>query len=55
MPEIYFENEKTGKRYQIIQFDKDAGTVRLKGEHGEFTEPYDKDKFLNMGYTLKRG
>lgn len=54
MPELCFENERTGKRYKIVSFDKAAGTVRLKGDHAEFTENYDKDRFLKMGYVLKQ-
>ena len=48
----YFENVKTGKRYKIVGFDKDAGEVTLKGEHATFTEPYDKDAFQKLGYKL---
>jgi hypothetical protein len=51
----YFENTKTGKRYTVLAFDKAAGTVRLKGPHGEFTEKFDKDRFMAMGYALKQG
>lgn len=52
MAELYFENERTKKRYKILRFDKEAGTVVLKGEHAEFVENYDKDKFIEMGYKL---
>lgn len=53
MPKLYFQNEKTGKRYEIVRFDKAAGEVVLKGtSNNEFTEKYDKDRFLQMGYSL---
>lgn len=56
MAELYFENEKTKKRYTVIRFDRNAGTVTLRGEHGvDFTEPYDKERFQQMGYQLKQG
>lgn len=55
MAELYFVNEKTGKKYQVIKFDRDAGTVHLKGEHGEFVEKFDKERFQMMGYTLSQG
>ena len=55
MTQLYFENERTGKRYDIVKFDKEAGEVRLKGQHAEFTEKFDKDKFLRMGYVLRQG
>jgi hypothetical protein len=52
MPE--FVNTKTGKRYRIIKFDKEAGTITMVGEHGiEFTEPYSKERFSQLGYTLQ--
>jgi len=52
---VYFENEKTGKRYDVVSFNKEEGTVTLKGQHAEFTEKFDKAKFQQMGYTLKQG
>jgi hypothetical protein len=55
MPEVFFENERTKKRYTVIQFDKEHGKVRLKGESGlEFDEKYKPDMFKQMGYTLKQ-
>ena len=54
MPEVALVNEKTGKKYKIVKFDKDAGTITLVGEHNvEFTERYDKELFVKLGYTLK--
>jgi hypothetical protein len=50
----YFINEKTGRKYQVLAFDQDAGTVRLKGEMAEFTERYDKAAFQQWGYVLKQ-
>jgi hypothetical protein len=52
--EVVCINEKTGKKYKVLAFDKEAGTVRLRGEHGEFTEKYSKERFQQMGYTLKQ-
>jgi hypothetical protein len=51
---FYFVNEKTGKKYQVLAFDRDAGTVRLKGELAEFTERFDKERFKQWGYVLKQ-
>jgi glutamine amidotransferase-like uncharacterized protein len=48
----YFLHEKTGKRYDIVSFNKETGEVRLKGQHAEFTEKFDKARFQEMGYTL---
>lgn len=56
MPELFFVNNKTGKKYKILKFDRDAGRVRLVGEHGvEFEEKYDKETFQRLGYELKPG
>lgn len=54
MVKLYFRNEQTGKRYQIVRMDKEAGEVVLQGEHAEFTEKYDKEKFKKLGYTLEK-
>lgn len=54
MAKLYFINEKTGRKYQVLEFDRDAGTVRLKGEMAEFTERYDKTAFQQWGYVLKQ-
>lgn len=50
----YFVNKRTGKKYEIVSFDQEAGTVTLKGEQAQFTEDFDKEKFKTMGYTLER-
>lgn len=50
---IYFRNEKTGKRYRVVRMNKAEGTVVLRGDHAEFTETYDKEKFKRMGYVLE--
>lgn len=54
MPEISFVNQKTGKKYRVVRFDKEAGKVTLVGEQGvEFTESYSKERFESLGYTLQ--
>lgn len=54
--EVYFENVNTGKRYKVVKFDREAGTVTLIGPHNRpFTEPFSKERFQKMGYTLKTG
>jgi hypothetical protein len=53
MSELAFVNEKTGKRYKVVKFDREAGKVTLIGEHGvEFTEKFDKELFKRLGYNL---
>ncbi len=56
MPEIFFENAATKKRYKVVRFNKEAGTVTLVGPHNmEFDEKFDKDRFVKMGYSLVQG
>jgi hypothetical protein len=55
MPDVYFENAATGKRFKVVGRDTEKGTVRLRGEMGEFDEPYSKERFEQLGYTLVQG
>jgi len=52
MQRIFFENSKTARRFEVISFDKENGTVTLQGSHGLIQEDYDKDKFKALGYKL---
>lgn len=54
--EVYFESIHTGKRYKVMKFDREAGTVTLIGPHNmPFEEKFTKERFQQMGYTLKTG
>jgi hypothetical protein len=54
MAEMAFVNEKTGKRYKVVNFDQTAGKITLVGEAGvEFTESYNKELFQRLGYKLQ--
>ena len=52
---MFFKNVKTGKRYEVLGFNQDAGEVTLKGEHATFTEKYSKERFKAMGYVPEKG
>lgn len=52
MIKVYFKNEKTGKKYEVVKLDKEKSEVTLRGEYAEFTEPYDKERFMKLGYVL---
>jgi hypothetical protein len=52
MTKLYFKNEKTGRKYEIIKLDKEKSQVTLRGDYAEFVEPYDKERFKKLGYTL---
>lgn len=54
MTKVYFKNTNTGKRYEVLKLDKASGQIILKGEHVEFTERYDKQRFMEMGYVLEK-
>lgn len=40
----------TGQVYPVVGVDTEAKTITLKGEHGNFNEPYDVERFKQMGY-----
>jgi len=50
MSKTFLVNDETGKKYEVVKFDKAEGTITLKGERSTFTEPFDKEKFKAMGY-----
>lgn len=54
MSALYFENAKTGKRYEVLALDNAKKEITLKGQYGQFTEPYDKERFEKLGYRLVR-
>jgi hypothetical protein len=56
MAKVYFVNSKTGKKYEVLKFDRAAGKVQLVGEHAvPFEERYDKEMFQRLGYELQQG
>lgn len=53
MADLFFENIHTKRRYKVLSFDREAGTVTLIGPHGvPFTEQFTKERFVEMGYEL---
>lgn len=52
MSKIFFENTKTGKRYELVGMAADRSTITLRGEYSQFIEPYDKERFKALGYRL---
>lgn len=52
MAKYFLVSSRTKKRFQIIERDKEAGTVKLKGDIAEWDEPFDMEKFKSQGYTL---
>ena len=48
----YLKNTKTGREFKIIQINEAEGTVELQGQFSKFTEPFDKKRFKENGYTL---
>lgn len=55
MTKAYLEHEKTGKRFEVLGLNREAGTVKLKGEFATFEEPFDKERLKKMGYSLVKG
>lgn len=54
MTAVYFVQTTTGKRYKVIKMDHEAGKVTLRGEYGEFVEPYSKARFERLGYKVEK-
>lgn len=52
MAKYFLVSSRTKKKFQIIERDKAAGTVKLKGDIAEWDEPFDMEKFKSQGYTL---
>ena len=40
MPKLVLRNKVTNKEFEILGFNKEAQTIRLKGPNTEFDEPY---------------
>ena len=53
METLFFENIKTKKRYKVVSFAENAITLE-DAEGRQWEEPYSKDKFKKLGYTLVR-
>lgn len=51
-PKVFFINEKTGKRFEVVSRDQAKGTIVLRGSFGDFTETYSKERFKELGYKL---
>lgn len=49
---LYFQSQKTGKKYKIISLDTEKGIIRLEGPSRQFNETYSKEHFKTMGYKL---
>ncbi len=55
MPKLFLRNTVTQKRYEIVQFHKEAGEVSIVGPSGTpFREKFDKDKLEGMNYVLEK-
>ena len=53
---FFFLNEATGKRYDVVNIDRTAGTIQLRGPTTQrvFTEKLDNERFARMGYKLMK-
>lgn len=49
---LYFRHTMTGRKFRVVSIDKTKNEVTLRGEHAEFTHPYDKAQIKQMGYVL---
>jgi hypothetical protein len=51
---IYFKNKDTGKRFQVVAWNKETGDITLKGEYATFSVKYDKEWLQKSGYVLEK-
>lgn len=51
---VFFMNEKTKKKYEVIWINQTTGKIRLKGTSHEFEDDYSKERFEKLGYKLVR-
>lgn len=55
MTRYFLASRETGTKFEIVQIDRKAATITLRGSSGvEFEEPYDPGKFKNRGYQLRK-
>lgn len=57
MMQLYFETVKPNakgehKRYKVVSFDNEKGTVMLQGIAEAFEEEFNRARFERMGYRL---
>lgn len=52
----YLKSTKTNKRYQVINVNKEKQPpeVTLRGEHGDFVEPWNPELFKKLGYVMEK-
>ena len=53
---LYFVSRNTGAKYKVANWNKETGEVTLVGPNvgGTWTEKFDKEKYLRMGYELMK-
>lgn len=52
----YLKSTKTGKLYQVVNVNKEKQPpeVTLRGEYGDFIEPWQPELFKKLGYVLEK-
>lgn len=56
MADFFFQNEATGRCYDVVHIDRAAGIIRLRGRATgrEFEEKFDPERFEKLGYKLMK-
>ncbi len=49
---MFFVSSKSGRKYEVVSFNKETGDIVLKGQNVPFPDKYDKDRYKELGYTL---
>jgi len=52
----YLRSTKTDKRYQVVNVNKDKSPpeVTLRGDYGDFIEPWNPEMFKKLGYIMEK-
>lgn len=51
---LFLVHGETKRRFEIIEVNREAGTIKLKGEFSTFDEAYNPASFKAKGYHLEK-
>lgn len=52
---LFLRHPGTGRKFEIMNIDKEHGKVTLKGQHSTFVEDWKPEWFKAKGYILEKG
>lgn len=51
---LFLRHKTTGRKFEVLAVDREARTIRLKGELAEIEETYDPAYLKKLGYTMEK-